>query len=167
MRIGIICYASVGGSGVVATELAHALATRGHEVHLISSELPFRWRPSAANLSFERVLLPAYPLFHEPQYLLGLTNTLVRVSRERRLDVLHGSLDRYLPGVPGVSAAASRRGFDRAQALGIDGSYTLIRGAVHGVALRVPGGSTVRLPRAGAWLRLISAHLQAFSTLDS
>jgi L-malate glycosyltransferase len=89
MRIGIICYASVGGSGVVATELAHALATRGHEVHLISSELPFRWRPSASNLAFERVLLPAYPLFHEPQYLLGLTNTLVRVSRERRLDVLH------------------------------------------------------------------------------
>jgi N-acetyl-alpha-D-glucosaminyl L-malate synthase BshA len=89
MRIGIICYASVGGSGVVATELAHALATRGHEVHLISSELPFRWKSSVANLSFERVLLPAYPLFHEPQYLLGLTNTLVRVSRERQLDILH------------------------------------------------------------------------------
>jgi N-acetyl-alpha-D-glucosaminyl L-malate synthase BshA len=89
MRIGIICYASVGGSGVVATELAHALATRGHEVHLISSELPFRWKSSVANLSFERVVLPAYPLFHEPQYLLGLTNTLVRVSRERKLDILH------------------------------------------------------------------------------
>ena len=89
MRIGIICYASVGGSGVVATELAHALAVRNHEVHLISSELPFRWRSSVANLSFERVLLPNYPLFHEPQYLLGLTNTLVRVARERRLDILH------------------------------------------------------------------------------
>jgi N-acetyl-alpha-D-glucosaminyl L-malate synthase BshA len=89
MRIGIICYASVGGSGVVATELAHALAARDHEVHLISSELPFRWKSSAANLSFERVMLPSYPLFHEPQYLLGLTNTLVRVSRERRLDILH------------------------------------------------------------------------------
>lgn len=89
MRIGIICYASVGGSGVVATELAHALAARDHEVHLISSELPFRWRSSVPNLSFERVLLPTYPLFHEPQYLLGLTNTLVRVSRERQLDILH------------------------------------------------------------------------------
>jgi N-acetyl-alpha-D-glucosaminyl L-malate synthase BshA len=89
MRIGIICYASVGGSGVVATELAHALAAREHEVHLISSELPFRWKSSASNLSFERVMLPSYPLFHEPQYLLGLTNTLVRVSRERRLDILH------------------------------------------------------------------------------
>ena len=44
MNIGIVCYASVGGSGVVGTELAHALALRGHRVHLISSEVPFRWR---------------------------------------------------------------------------------------------------------------------------
>jgi N-acetyl-alpha-D-glucosaminyl L-malate synthase BshA len=88
MRIGILCYASVGGSGVVATELADALARRGHEVHLISSELPFRWR-AVPGLSFERVLVPEYPLFREPQYLLALTNTLVRVSRERRLDILH------------------------------------------------------------------------------
>jgi pimeloyl-ACP methyl ester carboxylesterase len=87
--------------------------------------------------------------------------------RGRRFDVLHGSLDRYLPGIPGVSAAASRRGFERVQALGVEGSYTLIRGGVHGVALRTPGGRTVPLPRAGVWLRLISAHLQAFSTLDS
>jgi|SRR5579862_5658380 len=88
MRIGIICYASVGGSGVVATELSHALASRGHEVHLVSSELPFRWR-TIPGLTFERVVMPSYPLFHEPQYLLGLTNTLVRVSRERQLDILH------------------------------------------------------------------------------
>ena len=45
MRIGMVCYASVGGSGVVATELAHALVDRGHHVHLISSDPPFRWRP--------------------------------------------------------------------------------------------------------------------------
>ena len=75
MRIGIVCYASVGGSGVVATELAHALALRGHHVHLISSELPFRWRAGMPGLSFERVDTPAYPLFREPQYLLALTNT--------------------------------------------------------------------------------------------
>jgi len=87
--------------------------------------------------------------------------------RSRRLDVLHGSLDRYLPGIPGVSAAASRRGFDRAQVLGVEGSYTLIRGGMHGVALRAPGGGTFPLPRASVWLRLIAAHLQAFSSLDS
>ncbi len=86
--------------------------------------------------------------------------------RGRRLDVLHGSLDRYLPGIPGVSAAGSRRGFDRAQALGVEGSYTLIRGAVHGVALRGPGGGTFPLPRASAWLRLVTGQLQAFSTLE-
>ena len=89
MKIGIICYASVGGSGVVATELALALADRGHEVHLVSADLPFRWRWGTPGLSFERVDTPSYPLFREPQYLIALTNTLVRVSRERRLDVLH------------------------------------------------------------------------------
>lgn len=89
MRIGIVCYATVGGSGVVATELAHALAYRGHDVHLISAELPFRWRWGTPGLAFERVETPSYPLFREPQYLLGLTNTLVRVSQRHRLDLIH------------------------------------------------------------------------------
>jgi L-malate glycosyltransferase len=89
MNIGIVCYASVGGSGVVATELAHALALRGHRVHLISSDLPFRWRSGIPDLAFERVETPTYPLFREPQYLLALTNTIVRVARRRRLDIVH------------------------------------------------------------------------------
>ena len=89
MRIGIVCYASVGGSGVVATELAHALALRGHAVHLISSEVPFRWRAGLPGLSFERVDVPPYPLFREPQYLLALANTIVRVACEQQLDIVH------------------------------------------------------------------------------
>jgi L-malate glycosyltransferase len=89
MRIGIVCYASLGGSGVVATELAHALALRGHEVHLISSDEPFRWRAGVPGLVFERVETPTYPLFREPQYLLALTNTIVRISRDHRLDIVH------------------------------------------------------------------------------
>jgi len=89
MNIGIVCYASVGGSGVVATELAHALALRGHRVHLISSDLPFRWKSGIPDLAFERVETPTYPLFREPQYLLALTNTIVRVARRRRLDIVH------------------------------------------------------------------------------
>jgi len=89
MRVGIVCYASVGGSGVVGTELAHALALRGHCVHLISSEVPFRWRHGQPGLSFERVETPAYPLFREPQYLLALANTIVRVACEQRLDIVH------------------------------------------------------------------------------
>ena len=89
MRIGIVCYATVGGSGVVATELAHALAYRGHDIHLISAELPFRWRWGTPGLAFERVDTPSYPLFREPQYLLALTSALVRCSREHKLDIIH------------------------------------------------------------------------------
>jgi N-acetyl-alpha-D-glucosaminyl L-malate synthase BshA len=89
VKIGIVCYASVGGSGVVATELAHALAFRGHDIHLISAELPFRWRWGTPGLAFERVDTPSYPLFNEPQYVLSLTNTLVRVARRHKLDIIH------------------------------------------------------------------------------
>jgi N-acetyl-alpha-D-glucosaminyl L-malate synthase BshA len=89
MNIGIICYASVGGSGVVATELGKALAFRGHQVHVISSEMPFRLGEFQAGLSFHQVLTPTYPLFREPQYLLSLANKIVQVAREFRLDVIH------------------------------------------------------------------------------
>jgi len=89
MNIGMVCYASVGGSGVVATELAHALVSREHQVHLISSEPPFRWRNGVSGLWFHRVEVPPYPLFREPQYLLALANTIARVAEERRLDIVH------------------------------------------------------------------------------
>ena len=67
MRIGMVCYASLGGSGVVATELARALAARGHDVHLISSDPPFRWQDGLPRLTFHKVTTPSYPLFREPQ----------------------------------------------------------------------------------------------------
>jgi pimeloyl-ACP methyl ester carboxylesterase len=85
----------------------------------------------------------------------------VEPLRGRRLDVLHGSLDRALPGIPGVSPANSRRGFERAQALGVPGSYALIRGAPHAIALRV--GRPMPLPRANAWARQVAAHVHAFA----
>jgi dienelactone hydrolase len=81
--------------------------------------------------------------------------------RGKRLDVLHGSLDRWLPGVPGVSPASSRRGFERARALGVAGDYELIPGALHGIALRAHWGRPVPLPRAGAWERRVAAQLAA------
>ena len=84
--------------------------------------------------------------------------------RGRRLRVLHGSLDRWLPGIPGVSPALSRRGFDRALALGASGEYTLIPGAVHGVALRAHRGRPVPLPRARTWERLVAEELARFQT---
>jgi N-acetyl-alpha-D-glucosaminyl L-malate synthase BshA len=88
VNVGIVCYASVGGSGVVATELASALAHRGHEVHVLSSEVPFRLRDEP-RLTFHRVETPAYPLFREPQYVLSLANKIVQVSRAQALDIVH------------------------------------------------------------------------------
>ncbi|HEY2777212.1 MAG TPA: alpha/beta fold hydrolase [Gaiellaceae bacterium] len=86
----------------------------------------------------------------------------VETLRGRRLDVIHGALDRALPGIPGVSPANSRRGFERAQALGVPGTYTLIRGALHAIALRA--GRPVPLPRARMWAQLVEAQLDAFVT---
>jgi len=132
MRIGIVCYASVGGSGVVATELSYALASRGHEVHLVSSELPFRWR-TIPGLTFERVVMPSYPLFHEPQYVLGLTNTLVRVSRERQLDILHAHY-----AVPHATAAfLAHQILDSTREAGYDAPRTVT--TLHGTDITLVG----------------------------
>ena len=89
MNVGIVCYPTVGGSGIVATELAKALAQRGHEVRLISTEMPFRVPDFQVGLVFHAVQTPGYPLFREPQHLLSLANKIVQVSREHRLDVIH------------------------------------------------------------------------------
>ena len=114
MNIGIVCYASIGGSGIVATELGKALAQRGHQVHVISTEMPFRLGEFQAGLSFHQVLTPTYPLFREPQYLLSLSNKVVQVAREFSLDVIHahyaiphataGFLSRQVVGAHGGKA---------------------------------------------------------------
>ena len=80
--------------------------------------------------------------------------------RGKRLDVLHGSLDRWFPGIPGVSPDSSRHGFERARALGVAGRYELIPGALHGIALRAHWGRPVPLPRAAAWERGVAAQLE-------
>ena len=89
MNVGIVCYPSVGGSGIVATELAKALAERGHQIRLISTEMPFRVPEFQVGLAFHAVQTPGYPLFREPQYLLSLANKIVQVSREHELDIIH------------------------------------------------------------------------------
>jgi N-acetyl-alpha-D-glucosaminyl L-malate synthase BshA len=100
MHIGVVCYASVGGSGIVATELAKSLARRNHQVHLISTEPPFRLGEYEAGLAFHRVHTPTYPLFREPQYLLSLSNKIVQLSREFSLDIVHAHY-----GIPHATAA--------------------------------------------------------------
>ena len=89
MKIGIICYASLGGSGIVATELARHLVRRRHEVHVLSSDIPFRLRADPGGVIFHAVGTPDYPLFREPQYLISLATRIVQVARERQLDVIH------------------------------------------------------------------------------
>ena len=84
--------------------------------------------------------------------------------RGKRLRVLHGRLDRALPGVPGVSAEHSRRGFDRALAVGADGEHTVIPGGVHGLAVRAPWGATIPLPRARRWSELAEIEIQRFAS---
>lgn len=89
MRIGIVCYASVGGSGIIATELGKTLAAGGHDVHILSSDTPFRLGGYQPGLTFHRVDTPSYPLFREPQYLLSLANKIVQVARSEQLDIVH------------------------------------------------------------------------------
>jgi pimeloyl-ACP methyl ester carboxylesterase len=87
--------------------------------------------------------------------------------RGKRLTVLHGSLDRWLPGVPGVSASHSREGFDRARERGAEGRYMVIPWAFHGIALRAPWGGLVALPKAARWAELVEVELRRFVAADS
>lgn len=80
----------------------------------------------------------------------------------KRLDIVHGAWDRPWPGIPGVTAASSRRGFERARALGIEGSYTVIERGLHGAAVRGRGGRLLRLPRWRAWVDLVAGRLEDF-----
>jgi len=86
----------------------------------------------------------------------------VTTLRRKRLSVFHGALDRWLPGIPGVSASHSRKGFDRARERGAEGRYVLIPGAFHGVALRSPWGRLVPLPKAERWAELVEEELTRF-----
>ena len=79
----------------------------------------------------------------------------------KRLTVFHGALDRGFPGIPGVSPGSSRRGFERARAAGVVGRYELIPGAVHGIALRSPGGRLLPLPRSARWAELVENELRS------
>jgi dienelactone hydrolase len=82
----------------------------------------------------------------------------------RRLTIVHGSLDRWLPGIPGVSPKSSMRGFERIRQRGIDATYTIVSGGIHGLAVRSPRGGTIPLPRAQRWAKLVSADLRRFES---
>lgn len=89
LRIGINCYPTVGGSGIVATTLGIELAARGHEVHFISYERPFRLQEDAPRIYFHPVEINHYELFKYPDYTLPLSVKMAEVVRQHKLDILH------------------------------------------------------------------------------
>ncbi|WP_341220606.1 N-acetyl-alpha-D-glucosaminyl L-malate synthase BshA [Polaribacter atrinae] len=89
MKIGIVCYPTFGGSGVVATELGMALADKGHEVHFITYNQPVRLDFLTHNLHFHQVVIEEYPLFEYQPYELALSSKMVEVVKEHDLEVLH------------------------------------------------------------------------------
>jgi N-acetyl-alpha-D-glucosaminyl L-malate synthase BshA len=129
LNVGIVCYASVGGSGIVATELGKALALRGHQAHFISTETPFRLGDFQEGLFFHQVLTPTYPLFREPQYLLSLANRIVQVARESKLDIIHAHY-----AVPHATAAFLSR-----QILSGNGQGPRVVTTLHGTDITLVG----------------------------
>jgi N-acetyl-alpha-D-glucosaminyl L-malate synthase BshA len=89
MRIGIVCYPTFGGSGVLATELGKALAQKGHQVHFITYRQPVRLDHFVPNIFYHEVQVPTYPLFDFPPYETALASTLVDVIQNNNLDLLH------------------------------------------------------------------------------
>jgi len=89
VRIGITCYPTYGGSGIVATELGKELARRNHEIHFISYAQPFRLDPEEDNIHFHEVQVTSYPLFDHSPYTLALATKMAEVAEAQKLDVLH------------------------------------------------------------------------------
>jgi L-malate glycosyltransferase len=89
MKIGIVCYPTYGGSGVIATELGKALADRGHLIHFISYAMPMRLDGYLGNIFYHEVEMSSYPLFEFPLYTPALASKIVEVSRFEKLDILH------------------------------------------------------------------------------
>ncbi|HEX3117812.1 MAG TPA: N-acetyl-alpha-D-glucosaminyl L-malate synthase BshA [Candidatus Acidoferrum sp.] len=89
MRIGITCYPTYGGSGVVATELGQELAARGHDIHFISYAPPIRMNTADPHIHFHEVEVASYPLFDHPPYTLALATKMLEVFEAESLDVLH------------------------------------------------------------------------------
>ncbi|HEX9656859.1 MAG TPA: N-acetyl-alpha-D-glucosaminyl L-malate synthase BshA [Bacteroidota bacterium] len=89
MKIGMVCYPTYGGSGVVATELGKALADKGHKVHFISYALPMRLNGYSGNVFYHEVEMATYPLFDFPLYTPALASKMVEVAKFEKLDLIH------------------------------------------------------------------------------
>ena len=129
MKIGIVCYPTFGGSGVVATELGNALADRGHQVHFITYNQPARLDFFSANLFYHEVSVSKYPLFDYQPYELALASRMVDVVRFEKLDLLHVHY-----AIPHASAA-----FMAKQILMTYGIYIPVVTTLHGTDITLVG----------------------------
>jgi len=129
MKIGIVCYPTFGGSGVVATELGKALADRGHQVHFVTYNQPARLDLFSENLFYHEVSVSNYPLFDFPPYELALASRLVDVVRFEKLDILHVHY-----AIPHASAA-----FMAKQILLTYGIYIPVVTTLHGTDITLVG----------------------------
>ena len=129
MKIGIVCYPTFGGSGVVATELGKALAKKGHRVHFITYSQPTRLDFFNENLIFHQVDVMTYPLFQYPPYELALASKMVDVVKHEQLDVLHVHY-----AIPHASAAYMAK-----QILATEGIYIPVVTTLHGTDITLVG----------------------------
>jgi len=129
MKIGIVCYPTFGGSGVVATELGKALAKEGHEVHFITYSQPTRLDFLNENLFYHEVEFRSYPLFEYPPYELALASKMVSVVKNEKLDLLHVHY-----AIPHASAAYMAK-----QILKTHGIYIPVITTLHGTDITLVG----------------------------
>jgi N-acetyl-alpha-D-glucosaminyl L-malate synthase BshA len=129
MNIGIVCYPTFGGSGVVATELGKAMAEKGHNVHFIAYRQPARLDHISERITFHEVVVPKYPLFEYPPYESALAGEIAQVARTEMLDLLHVHY-----AVPHASA-----GYMAKQLLEEDGIYLPLITTLHGTDINLVG----------------------------
>ncbi|MDO1448523.1 N-acetyl-alpha-D-glucosaminyl L-malate synthase BshA [Rhodocytophaga aerolata] len=129
MKIGIVCYPTFGGSGVVATELGKALASEGHEIHFITYTQPARLDFISENLFYHEVPISSYPLFEYPPYELALASKMVNVVKYEQLDLLHVHY-----AIPHASAAYMAK-----QILKTQGIYIPVVTTLHGTDITLVG----------------------------
>jgi len=136
MKIGIVCYPTFGGSGVLATELGKALAQKQHEVHFITYQQPIRLDRFDPHIIYHEVQVPTYPLFDFPPYETALASTMVDVIKNRQLDLLHVHY-----AIPHASAAYMAK-----QILAKEGIHIPVITTLHGTDITLVGRDKTYAP---------------------
>jgi len=136
MRIGIVCYPTFGGSGVLATELGKALADKGHQIHFITYQQPVRLTEYNANIFYHEVRVTTYPLFDYPPYETALSSTMVDVIMNHQLDLLHVHY-----AIPHASAAYMAK-----KIVGTQGIHIPVITTLHGTDITLVGRDKTLAP---------------------